>query len=122
MNNIELSLLNEESFVDERILDSNLDLPSKTLRIEIDGAALNTGNYLSKTILNVSDWYDLKVVKRIDDVTTILPSYSEDFLTSIIEFHYDGTELKLVGLGDHCWIEWIFLKPKITVCGEIDPT
>ena len=122
MKNIDLKCLYEESFVDNHVKDFQLNINDKKMHITTNGAYLDSSenNVLCKAQLTISDWYNFKVLKRENGKTKELLEIPKEFLTSILEYHNDGMELKLIGLGYNCWIEWIFLKPKIICLGEVE--
>lgn len=121
MNIIDKTLLHEESFVDESILNVNLNLNDKFFIIETNGGDLLSGKYLTKAKILIENWDQLDVIERDTNKKLIIDSKNpEEFLTGIIEFHCNENELRLVDVGNG-WIDWIFTKPKVTVYGEIDP-
>lgn len=121
MNIIDKEFLYEESFIENRILQVNLDINNKIMSIETDGAYLKDG-FLLKAKIVIEDWYQLDIIER--DTNKKLPidyKSSKKFITSVMEFHNNKNELRLVDLSANGWVDWIFIKPKVTVYGEIDP-
>lgn len=122
MNIIDTSLINEESFVEECVTHVELNINNKIMTIEIDGGCLETSKYLLKAKIVIEDWYQLDIIER--DTNKKLPvdyKNSKKFITSVMEFHNNENELRLVDLSANGWVDWIFIKPKVTVYGEIDP-
>lgn len=115
--------LNEESFVEDDVISMKVDQKNKYMDIEINGGCLDSGEYLQKTKITISDWYDLKV-NILDDEKNkfVLVEASKQYgLDKIIQFHLHENELKLVGFGKNGgWLEWTFIKPEVTIYGEIE--
>jgi len=121
MNIVDPKFLYEASFIENLILQVNLDINNKIMSIETDGAYLTDG-FLLKAKIVIEDWYQLNVVKRgTNEKHLIDPKKPREFLDSIMEFHLNENELILSDVGVNCWVDWIFTKPKVTVYGKIDP-
>jgi hypothetical protein len=120
MNIIEQKFLPEESFVENAVLRVDLDINNKLMSIETDGADLCEIPLLKAKIV-IEDWCQFDVIERdTNKKLNIDPKKPKEFLSNIYEFHYDGNTLRLVDVWDG-WVDWIFIKPKVTVYGEIDP-
>ena len=117
MNIIEQKFLPEESFVENAILHVDLDINNKIMSIETDGADLCEIPLLKAKIV-IEDWHQFDIIERHSNKKIL--DYTTYPLEKIYEFHYDGNTLRLVDAWDG-WVDWIFIKPKVTVYGEIDP-
>ena len=118
MKRVDCKLFNEESFVDEEILHVDLDMEKKSISLEMDGGVLNTGDFLEKTKIIIENWDRLEVMERKDFEYMKKIKIPDEFLSSIIEFHYSEDRLKLIGLGYDCWVEWVFSRPEVNIYVE----
>lgn len=118
MQKINLNLIDEESFVEERITYKQIDLDNKKIRIITDGGMLNNDDYLEKVEINIENWHQLNVSQKDNDTIVILNSREVEFINSILKFVHMDKKLILSDVGHECWIEWEFLSPTITIYGE----
>lgn len=118
MKKIDLNVLCEESFIDNQIISSDVDIKNKKIIIRTNGAGLNDrhGTNLFKAEIVIENWHKLYIIER-NGVSRILDSLPDKFLKSIMGFHYDNIELILTDVGYNCWVDWVFLKPTFSVYG-----
>ena len=121
MEDMSDELFNEESFIDSSITDYHLDFNKKKILLLINGGYLNddAGRCLSKSSIDIKNWDNLQVFERRGVNIKKFSKYPKEFLTSIIKFHRDGADLKLVGLGYNCWVDWVFTNVEVTIRGEV---
>ena len=122
MKKIDVTLFHEESFIENQIQKFNLNSKNKQISIVTNGGYFGDtkGTVFSKILINIKNWDSLQVFERRTKDIKEISEYPEDLLRSIMEFHYDGSKLRLVDVGYNCWIDWVFTNPKVTIYGEID--
>ncbi len=118
MKSIDIAKFNEESFVEEQIIDYKIDIKNKKIYMVINGGCLDDGSYLNKTKIYIEDWYDLKINQIGTNEQKELDVNNVKFISNILKFQYEKNVLVLYDVGDYCWITWTFLDAKISVYGE----
>ncbi len=125
MQNLDLALFYDESFVEFNVNDTKLNLSKKDIIICTRGAWLDRGehNVLRATKIFIKEWYALKVSVMNEGTKVFAPvnNTEEYILRDIIKFYYEQNILRLVGFGiNGQWVEWEFIKPKVTIHGDIE--
>jgi hypothetical protein len=125
MENLDLSLFYDESFVEFFVKDTQLDLAKKDIIITTRGAWLDrdVNNTLKEAKIFIKEWYSLKVSVMNEDIKkfSAVDNPEEFILRDIVNFYYEKNTLKLLGFGvNHGWVEWEFINPKVTIQGEIE--
>jgi hypothetical protein len=125
MHNLDLALFYDESFVEFNVNDTKLNLSKKDIIISTRGAWLDRDehNVLRAAKIFIKEWYALKVSVMNEDTKVFTPvNNSEEYiLRDIIKFYYEQNILRLIGFGINGeWVEWEFIKPKVTIQGDIE--
>jgi hypothetical protein len=71
----------------------------------------------------IKEWYVMKVSVMNEDtkVYETVNNAEEYILRDIIKFYYEQNILRLIGFGiNGGWIEWEFVKPKVTIQGNVE--
>ncbi len=125
MQNLDLALFYDESFVEFNINDTKLNLLKKDIIISTRGAWLDRDehNVLRAAKIFIKEWYSIKV-SVMNENTKVFATVCdpvEYLLRDIIKFHYEQNILSLIGFGINGeWVEWEFIKPKVIIQGDIE--
>jgi hypothetical protein len=127
MDNLDLTLFYDESFVDFIVKDTKVNLARKDIVITTMGAWLdrNENNVLSETKIFIKGWYALHVSVMNEDtkVFTRVNNIEEYILSDIIKFYHEQNILRFIGFGANGgWVEWEFIKPEVIIQGCIECT
>lgn len=125
IENLDLSLFYDESFVEFIVKDTKFDFSKKDILITTKGAWLDRDerNVLCEAKIFIKEWYAMKVSVMNDDtkVFAAVSNAEEYILRDIIKFYYEENILKLVGFGvNGGWIEWEFVKPEVAIQGDVE--
>ncbi len=125
MENLDLALFFDESFVEFTVKDTKLNLSRKDIIISTRGAWLDRDehNMLREAKIFIKEWYVMKVSVMNEDtkVYETVNNAEEYILRDIIKFYYEQNILRLIGFGiNGGWIEWEFVKPKVTIQGNVE--
>lgn len=125
MENLDLALFYDESFVEFTVKDMELNLFKKEIIIRTRGAWLDRHeqNVLREAKIFIKEWGAIKVSVTEDETKVFVPvnNIEEYILSDIIKFYYEQNILRLIGFGiNGGWIEWKFVTPKISIEGNIE--
>lgn len=124
MENLDLGLFYDESFVEFIVKDTKINFFNKDIIITTRGAWLDRDedNVLSEAKIFIKEWYALKV-SVMDEGTKVfieVNNVEKYILQDIIKFYYEQNILRLIGFGiNGAWVQWEFVKPNLTIQGNI---
>jgi hypothetical protein len=111
------NMLNKISFPDYEILNMDVNLENKIIKIEIEGAFLNIseGLFLKRGIIIFDNFNNLEIKYYDDNLRKFFLMQNIDLLKSIDEFIYDKSETILKGFGKQTgkWTEYHIFDGKI---------